>query len=914
MPILPDNSTIIGVLSRVYRSRSLRPYMAIVGGAVAAGSLVLLFELLKMAIRPRIGAWSSHFSTAIFISFIAAGIIVVVFRLKTLWDKTAQLELSRLAALVRCSDYAILSSSISGTIETWNLGAERIFGYPATEAIGQSISILAPAGRFSEQNQILEMVAHGTDHEIETSRRTKDGREITVLLTISPIRGAESEIIGIATIARDVTARKQSEESFIRSQVQYRLLFDSNPIPMWVFDRDTLRFLAVNRSAIRQYGFTEEEFLRMTIAEIRPPEYVSEMLSDVAKRTRGLQKPGAWKHRKKDGAILDVEVVCHDLDFQGFEAMLVAAYDVTEQHRSRETILFKTALLEAESETTIDGILAVDERDRIVLINKQFALQFDVPDEILNSGDDLLLRNYSLARIENPGTFLERIRYFNEHPDEKSRDEIRLKNGRTFDRYSAPLIDSKGQHRGRIWYHRDITERKAAEAQVQFLAYFDALTSLPNRTLLKDRLSNAVAGLQRRNEKVAVLFLDLDRFKIINDSLGHSIGDQMLQVVAERLKECVRDQDTVARVGGDEFIVVLSGVKEPADAAVIADRIVNGMTDRFIIDGHSLSTSCSVGISMAPEDSFDCETLIKYADQAMYSAKETGRNTYRFFTKDLNVEAVERLHLENQLHQALQRGEFYLVYQPQIEIVSGQLTGVEALIRWKNDELGSVSPDEFIAIAENSGLILPLGKWVLRTACSQVRTWQTAGLNVVPVAINVSAVQFRQSGFSEEVREVLIKTGLPPKYLELELTESVLLSNADLTCSVLNEFLEMGVKLAIDDFGTGYSNLSYLKRFRANRLKIDRSFIRDLKVDSDDAAIIAAIIGMAKALHITVVAEGVETMEQMSFLRNHDCNEIQGFLYSEPLSTDDMTELLTTRSEWPAVIMGQFHSVESRST
>ena len=343
----------------------------------------------------------------------------------------------------------------------------------------------------------------------------------------------------------------------------------------------------------------------------------------------------------------------------------------------------------------------------------------------------------------------------------------------------------------------------------------------------------------------------------------------MLQVVAERLKECVRDQDTVARVGGDEFIVVLSGVKAPADAAVIANRDCQWNDSALYHRWTLLKLSCSVGISMAPEDSSDCETLIKYADQAMYSAKETGRNTYRFFTKDLNVEAVERLHLENQLHQALQRGEFYLVYQPQIEIVSGQLTGVEALIRWKNDELGSVSPDEFIAIAENSGLILPLGKWVLRTACSQVRTWQTAGLNVVPVAINVSAVQFRQSGFSEEVREVLIKTGLPPKYLELELTESVLLSNADLTCSVLNEFLEMGVKLAIDDFGTGYSNLSYLKRFRANRLKIDRSFIRDLKVDSDDAAIIAAIIGMAKALHITVVAEGVETMEQMSFLRNH---------------------------------------------
>jgi EAL domain-containing protein (putative c-di-GMP-specific phosphodiesterase class I) len=287
----------------------------------------------------------------------------------------------------------------------------------------------------------------------------------------------------------------------------------------------------------------------------------------------------------------------------------------------------------------------------------------------------------------------------------------------------------------------------------------------------------------------------------------------------------------------------------------------------------------------------------------MYCAKETGRNTFLFFTKDLNIEAVERLKLENHLHLALQRDEFYLVYQPQVEIASGRITGIEALIRWKNDELGSVPPEDFITIAENSGLILPLGKWVLRTACSQVRKWQTDGLKVVPVAVNVSAVQFRQKGFSEEVREVLIKTGLPSEYLELELTESVLLSNADVTCSVLNEFLAMGVRLAIDDFGTGYSNLSYLKRFRANRLKIDRSFIRDLAVDSDDAAIIVAIIGMARAFHLTVVAEGVETVQQMSFLRNHDCNEIQGFLFSEPLSAHDMTELLKTRAGQQPVIM-----------
>ena len=445
----------------------------------------------------------------------------------------------------------------------------------------------------------------------------------------------------------------------------------------------------------------------------------------------------------------------------------------------------------------------------------------------------------------------------------------------------------------------DITERKVAEERVQFLAYYDALTGLPNRALLQDRLSKALASARRRKDKVALLFLDLDRFKDINDSLGHSLGDLLLQNVAERLKRCAREQDTVARLGGDEFLIVLTNVKEIADAFVAAERFMHAMTTEFVVQGHSLSISCSVGISMFPEHGTDSEILIKNADAAMYSAKESGRNNFRFFTEDMNAQGVERLTLENGLRLALDKKELFLVYQPQVDIVSGKIIGLEALLRWQHPTLGLVPPDKFIRIAENCGLIVPIGEWVLRTACSQARKWQDEGIPAVSVAVNVSAVQFRQEGFCQLIRKVLDETGLAPQHLELELTEGLLLANADVTFSVLQELTDMGLTLAIDDFGTGYSNFTYLRQFRVSKLKIDRSFIRDVAVNPDDAAITTAIISMAKSLNLKVIAEGVEDEAQMSFLRAHQCDEIQGYYFSKPLAVDKVAEKL--RGDSPQV-------------
>lgn len=433
----------------------------------------------------------------------------------------------------------------------------------------------------------------------------------------------------------------------------------------------------------------------------------------------------------------------------------------------------------------------------------------------------------------------------------------------------------------------DITERKQAEARIQMLAYYDSLTGLPNRALLQDRLSQAIANTRRHREKLAVVFLDLDRFKTINDSLGHSTGDQILQQVAERLQATAREQDTVARLGGDEYVVILDSLSEATDAAVAAERISREIHREFIVQGQSFTVTCSIGISLFPDHGEDAETLIRNADAAMYSSKDGGRNTFRFFTAEMTAQVLERLTLETQLRSALEKGQLSLAYQPEFRVATGEVTCWEALLRWRHPEMGEIPPEKFIRIAENSGLILPLGEWVLRTACAQVKLWQQRGLQPAPVAVNVSAVQFRQEGFCSMVRNVLRSTGLDPRYLELELTESLLVSSEERVFEVMDQLRAMGVSLAIDDFGTGYSSLNYLRRFPVRKLKIDRSFVRDVAVDRDDEAIVAAIINMARALSLRVTAEGVETEEQLIRLRRLACDEVQGFLLGRPMPASE---------------------------
>ena len=446
----------------------------------------------------------------------------------------------------------------------------------------------------------------------------------------------------------------------------------------------------------------------------------------------------------------------------------------------------------------------------------------------------------------------------------------------------------------------DITDRKDAEDRIHFLAYYDALTGLPNRTLFSMQLGDALAVARTRNGRAALMILELGRFKIINDSFGQLFGDRLLQEIAERIKRSAGQDEIVARLGGGEFAIVLENVRSAAEVEAVAQRIVKSLSGEFSILGHTLSISFNVGIGVFPDNGKDGGELLQNADVALFAAKEDGPNTACLFNEEMNAKIAEQLRLENGLRLAVDRNELFLLYQPQVNVCTRTITGLEALLRWQHPQLGLVPPTTFIGVAESSGLIVPIGEWVLRTACTQAKKWQDAGLPAVPVAVNVSAVQFRQQGFADLIRNVLKDTGLDPKYLELELTESLLLTNADVMFSILQELRDMGVKLAIDDFGTGYSSLSYLRQFQVNRLKIDRSFVRDVAVNRDDAAITTAIIRMAKALNLEVLAEGVETEAQLSFLQDQQCYEIQGFYFSKPVEVSKIAEQLGFASIQPA--------------
>jgi len=459
---------------------------------------------------------------------------------------------------------------------------------------------------------------------------------------------------------------------------------------------------------------------------------------------------------------------------------------------------------------------------------------------------------------------------------------------------AAPIHDRRGQVTGAVIVFHDVTAARAMSFRMSHLAQHDSLTDLPNRLLLNDRLTRAIASARRNGNRLAVLFVDLDRFKDINDSLGHAIGDKLLQSVAERLVARVRNSDTVSRPGGDEFVVLLSELEHPEDAAVCAKKMLTALTAPHRIAQHDVHVTVSIGVSTYPEDGQDAETLVKSADTAMYQAKENGRNNYEFFRQDMNIRAVERQSVEGSLSRALERHEFVLHYQPKINLEKGAITGAEALIRWLHLDRGLIPPAQFVPIAEDTGLLLPIGQWVLHEACRQARAWLDAGLRPVPVAVNISAVEFRDKGFLEGVRAILKDTRLEPRYLELELTESVLMQHAESTASVLQALKAMGVQLAVDDFGTGYSSLSYLRRFPIDTLKVDRSFVRQITADADDAIIASAVISMGKSLKLRVVAEGVETREQLAFLQDQRCDEGQGYYFSRPVVAEQFAKLLGT--------------------
>lgn len=438
----------------------------------------------------------------------------------------------------------------------------------------------------------------------------------------------------------------------------------------------------------------------------------------------------------------------------------------------------------------------------------------------------------------------------------------------------------------------DVSAVRAAALRMSYLAQHDSLTDLPNRLLLSDRLAQSISLAERARQKVALLFLDLDGFKHVNDCLGHTVGDRLLQSVAQCLRSCVRSSDTVSRQGGDEFVIMLPQITHARDAACIADKVLQAIRQPHHLAEHDLHLTASIGIVSYPDDGADAETLLKNADFAMYQAKDAGRDNYQFFKPDLNLRAIERQSLQSSLRQAVQHQEFSLHYQPKLSLQTGAIRGVEALIRWRHPQTGLIPPEQFIPVAEECGLIVPIGRWVLREACRQARAWLDAGLAPMNVAVNISSVELRTKGFIAGLRAILAETGLDPDRLELELTETFLMQDSLSTAAVLGAIRNLGVHLALDDFGTGFSCLSYLKRFPIDVLKIDRSFVRDLATDADCAGIVSAVISMGKNLNMRVIAEGVETRDQLEFLQEHSCPEGQGYYFAQPMVAGEVTQLI----------------------
>jgi diguanylate cyclase (GGDEF)-like protein/PAS domain S-box-containing protein len=701
------------------------------------------------------------------------------------------------------------------------------------------------------------------------------------------------------------SARAVRAEAALREvEDRYRLLFHLSHIAISVADGDlaepggvadmNVQIQECNEAFLRLLGYDDQAALRQeNLLELIAPEFRSQLyqLLKTELWVRGFTREFELEFLRRNGGRAPVIIqllLRHDAGGAPKEVLAVMR-DLTEQRRSEQELRLSAGVFSQSQ----DAILITDKNNDIISVNPAFSRLTGYSAEealgrnprFLKSGrQDAEFYQGMWSAIQNVGHWQGEV--WN-----------RRKNGELYPEWLSisTVRDSQGEVLNYIGIFSDISKLKADAEHIEFLAHYDPLTQLPNRLLLKDRVAQALAVRQRHGGKLAVLFLDLDRFKVINDSLGHAVGDALLVGVANRLLESVRETDTVSRLGGDEFVVLLSEIHSGDEAAQVGQKILRLMQEVFQVGEHQLAVTPSIGIALAPDDGEEFDALLKNADAAMYTAKQGGRNSYAFFTPSMNAGALERLSMESSLRRALERQEFQLHYQPKVDVDSGRIRGLEALLRWQHPDLGWVPPSRFIPLAEETGQIAAIGHWVLHAACRQNRLWQDQGLLAVPVAVNLSALQFRQRQLKDLVLDALKGSGLEAGFLELELTESMLMEDAAGAAAMLAELRRVGVGLSIDDFGTGYSSLSYLKRLPINALKIDQSFVRDIAGDADDAAIVSAVISMAHDLHLNVIAEGVETLEQLRFLRAHQCNEAQGFLFSRPLPADETAALLARR-------------------
>jgi diguanylate cyclase (GGDEF)-like protein/PAS domain S-box-containing protein len=723
----------------------------------------------------------------------------------------------------------------------------------------------------------------------------RDGSRHDVLINKATFYSSKGEVAGLVGVLVDITDRKKLEADTRESHERLRAVIHAAPLA--IIARDTDGVIRMwNPAAERMFGWKEEEVLETNTS------IVPERLRPEARSFRQRAQAGEtiWveetRRMRRDRSEIDVSLSMAPIYGEGNVVIgtMVTLADISRRKAAEQ------ALRESE------------EQLRLAMEAAQMGIWYwevDTDRFLHSEGLSVLFGGKASDPLADYRVFQQRL-----HPEDRELLEATLRHavrqGVDFQvdyrviwpDGSIHWLANRGQiHRdanGRaqrvIGVAMDITDRKIAEQRIAHMAHHDALTGLPNRVLLRDRIQQAIAQAHRNGTELAVLFLDLDRFKTINDSLGHQLGDRLLQSVASRILVCVREGDTVARVGGDEFVIVIPGIASSADASSVASKILEVLASAFHLNGNDLHVSASIGISLYPSDGSDAETLMRNADTAMYHAKDSGRGNYQFFTQHMNVTAQQRLMLENALRRGLEGREFEVHYQPLYDLRDRSITGFEALLRWNAPGRELASPSQFIAAAEDSGLIVPIGEWVLREALGQAKSWQRDG-RPLTVSVNVSAHQLARPSFVERLRQLIQETAIDPGLLELEVTEGVIIEGAGDAREALDQIAALGVGIAIDDFGTGYSGLAYLKRLPIDTVKIDQSFVRDLTIDPDDAAIVTAIVAMAASLGVQVVAEGVETEEQLAELKRLGCYRAQGYLFARPMNASAVDKLLRSR-------------------
>jgi diguanylate cyclase (GGDEF)-like protein/PAS domain S-box-containing protein len=755
------------------------------------------------------------------------------------------------------------------------------------------------------QQQLREAItraARGEASRYDVQVRAAENHLIDVDFSLQPVRDETGQIAFLVPSASVITDRKRTENALRESNEKFQQLADNITDAFWIRSPDMRDVHYISPAFERIWGRSVEslyakpqEWTRSIVPEDR--ERVLGVFAALMGKTRSVEIE--YRIVRPDGEIRWVRVRGFQVrDVTGELIRLTGIVtDITERKQAEDELFGEKERAQVTLNSIGDAVVCTDISGNITFLNlvaekmtgwsRQEAAGWPMSDvcRILDATTrkttpnpmEMAVAQGQTVHVPSDCILIRRDGF--EIPIEDS---------------VAPIHDRKGHATGAVIVFRDVSAAQAMALQMTHSAQHDFLTGLPNRMLLNDRVGQAIVFAPRHMKKVAVLFLDLDGFKHINDSLGHPIGDKLLQSIAKRLVDCVRGADTVSRQGGDEFVVLLSEVEHPEDAAITARRLLQAVAEPHSIEPHDLHVTASIGVSVYPEDGLNAEALVKNADTAMYQAKENGRQSYQFFKPAMNVRAVERQSIEESLRRALERQEFVLYYQPKIHLRTREITGAEALIRWTHPSRGPVSPAQFIPVAEDCGLIVPIGRWVLREACKQARTWVDAGLPPSTMAVNISAMEFRDENFLESVFAILKETGLDPSSLELELTESVLMKRAESAASVLQTLRARGVQVAVDDFGTGYSSLSYLRKFPIDALKIDQSFIRQITSAPFDTTIVTAVISMARSMNLRVVAEGVETQEELAFLQAHECDEAQGYYFSHPVLPQQFAKLLQT--------------------